>query len=182
MSDLTFEQVITLLTVAGGGIGVLLTYAKAVAPALLRLKEKEAEEKAKDRAHEREMQEAQLASEQSEEVARWDQMVKLQNSREATLNTLLDFVVNLATERLEKQDQSRHELHTQTAALIKELRYEQREARTSLSILVGEATRQEEYRRQIKAIPGALLNMQNQQADLYARLVEYLGNGQQAPS
>lgn len=179
---LTFEQVVTLLTIVGGGIGVLLTYAKAVAPALLKLKEKQAEENArqrehereeaaKQRQHEREMREARAAAEQSEEVARWNQAVQLQNSLMEQAKLLLDFLINLATERLDKSD-----------SLVKNAQYELRELRTSVSVLVAEASRQEDYRQQLRAIPDHLLEFQRQQTEMYGRLVDYLGkNGHTEP-
>lgn len=178
---LTFEQFLTLASLIGGGIGVLLTYAKAVAPAILKLREKQAEEQAKQRQHardmqraqeaeaakqrehEREMREAKAAAEQSEEVARWNQAVQLQNSLMEQAKLLLDFLINLSTERMDKSDD-----------LVKNVQYELRELRTSISILVNEAGRQEDYRRHLNDIPDYLLKFQSQQLDLYNRFVEYL--------
>lgn len=174
---MTFDQIITILTIFGSGLGVLLGYAKLVAPALIKIKEKEADENRKQREHERTMQAERLRAEQETETNRWEQMVKLQNSQSAALETLLDFMVGLSTERLKEFNTERQDDYQKVVKQWSAVQHEMRELRANTSILVNEVVRQEEYRQQLDKLPQHLLTFQEQQVDLYREVINLVKNG-----
>lgn len=91
MGELTFEQWLTLLVTIGGAFGAIWTFlAKTYFPARQKLRELEAEESAKQRAHERQIQKDRLEHEQEVELRNRNNEALQASWREDKISELLE--------------------------------------------------------------------------------------------
>lgn len=158
------------------------------------LASQKAEEDRKQREFEREMIKVKTEQEGSEEGNTWKQMVQLQSEVMSQNKDFAEFIVGLATERYDQQQQENRQTLREQLELSRQFigdrdlkwtevikdntstwkvaQNEYRNLITQLSILVSETVRREEDRDTVKKVPELIAELLIQQAHYQDRMIQ----------
>lgn len=201
---MTFEQLMALLVFLGGGGTAFFTWlTRSYFPHRAKLQEMQlaeaaglekakleeanrqreheremarrtAEEQERQRDHERQLAKARAEAEVSGEGNIWQQMVSLQTKLMGQNEEFSTFIINLATERADSTDRNAREDMRLITEKWTANTHELREVRTSLYILVQEASTRERDRESLKKMPSYILDLISRQEVFYTHIQEAL--------